>query len=392
MAELRQRRDYGSGSISQRADGTWTARMVIGVNEKGKPRIKALYGKTEREVKKKLKDFQEEFYKNDQAVVQRNTVENYMRTWLYENKQNELKPKSFDRLEQTVLYQVIPKVGHIQLAAFQSNDVQIMLNTLKKEGYSYSTVKKAYDAVNECFRTGVIQRTVVFNPALGVAVPAKKSFGKTEIRYYDDEEVNKLCGAAVSAYSNGKRIYRLGDAIILDLNTGLRLAELLALKWTEVDFVRRKVIVNATRVIVKDRSDGAEKKYVVIEQDSAKSATSMREIDMNDACFEALTRLEEITGQFEYVLSTREGKPVIPRYLDRLFRKIAIAAGLPDEKVYGLHALRHTFASRLFAAGEDVKTVSELLGHSDITITYNTYIHLINDQKRKAVHGVQTKS
>lgn len=196
----------------------------------------------------------------------------------------------------------------------------------------------------------------------------------------------------MSAYSNGKRIYRLGDAIILDLNTGLRLAELLALKWTEVDFVRRKVIVNATRVIVKDRSDGAEKKYVVIEQDSAKSATSMREIDMNDACFEALTRLKEITGQFEYVLSTREGKPVIPRYLDRLFRKNAIAAGLPDEKVYGLHALRHTFASRLFAAGEDVKTVSELLGHSDITITYNTYIHLINDQKRKAVHGVQTKS
>ena len=392
MAELRQRRDYGSGSISQRADGTWTARMVIGVNEKGKPRIKALYGKTEREVKKKLKDFQKEFYKNDQAVVQRSTVEGYMRTWLYENKQNELKPKSFDRLEQTVLYQVIPKVGHIQLAAFQSTDVQIMLNTLKKEGYSYSTVKKAYDAVNECFRTGVIQRTVVFNPALGVAVPAKKSFGKTEIRYYDDEEVNKLCGAAVSAYSNGKRIYRLGDAIILDLNTGLRLAELLALKWTEVDFVRRKVIVNATRVIVKDRSDEAEKKYVVIEQDSAKSATSMREIDMNDACFEALTRLKEITGQFEYVLSTREGKPVIPRYLDRLFRKIAIAAGLPDEKVYGLHALRHTFASRLFAAGEDVKTVSELLGHSDITITYNTYIHLINDQKRKAVHGVQTKS
>lgn len=79
-----------------------------------------------------------------------------MRTWLYENKQNELKPKSFDRLEQTILYQVIPKIGHIQLAAFQSTDVQTMLNALKKEGYSYSSVKKAYDAVNECFRSGVL--------------------------------------------------------------------------------------------------------------------------------------------------------------------------------------------------------------------------------------------
>lgn len=391
MAESKQRRDYGSGSVSQRADGTWTARMVIGVNEKGRPRVKAFYGKTEREVKKKLKDFQKEFYKNDQTVVQRSTVESFMRTWLYENKQNELKPKSFDRLEQTILYQVIPKIGHIQLAAFQSTDVQTMLNALKKEGYSYSSVKKAYDAVNECFRTGVIQRTVVFNPALGVTVPAKKTFAKAEIRYYNDEEVEKLCAAAQSVYSNGKRIYRLGDAIIVDLNTGLRLAELLALKWTEVDFNRRKVVVNATRVIVKDRTDGAEKKYVVIEQDSAKSTTSMREIDMNDACFEALTRLKEITGQFEYVLSTRDGNPLLPRYLDRMLRKIAVAAGFPAEKVYGLHALRHTFASRLFAAGEDVKTVSELLGHSDITITYNTYIHLINEQKKKAVHNVQTQ-
>lgn len=89
MAETEQkRRDYGSGSISKMRNGTWTARMVIGVNEKGKPRIKALYGKTEREVKKKLKDFQKELYKNGQAVVQRGTVESYMKTRLYENEQN----------------------------------------------------------------------------------------------------------------------------------------------------------------------------------------------------------------------------------------------------------------------------------------------------------------
>lgn len=392
MAETKQRRDYGSGSISQRADGTWTARMVIGVNEKGRPRIKALYGKTEREVKKKLKDFQKEFYKNDQSVVQRSTVENYMRTWLYENKQNLLKPKSFDRLEQTVLYQVIPLVGHIQLAAFQSSDVQTMLNTLKKNGLSYSTVKKAYDAVNECFRTGVIQKTVLFNPALGVAVPAKKTFGKSEIRYYNNDEVDKLCEAATAVYTNGKRVYRLGDGIIVDLNTGLRMAELLALKWTEVDFERRRVVVNSTRVIVKNRDDNAEHKYTVIEQDSAKSATSIREVDMNDACYDALMRLKEITGEYDYVLSTKDGKPLSPRYLDRMLRKIAVASEFPEDKIYGLHALRHTFASRLFAAGEDVKTVSELLGHSDITITYNTYIHLINEQKRKAVHSVQTKT
>ncbi len=365
--------------------------MVIGVNENGKPKIKALYGDTEREVKRKLKEFQIEFYKNDQTVVQRSTVESYMKRWLYNNKQNLLKPKSFDRLEQTVLYQVIPQVGHIQLAAFKSDDVQTMLNNLREAGLAYSTIKKAYDAVNDCFRTGVIQKTLMFNPALGVAVPAKKTFAPSKIKYYNDEEVEALCAAARKKYSNGVNVYRLGEAIVVDINTGLRMAELLGQRWSDIDFERRKSIVNITRVIVKDRRENAKNKYVVIDQDSGKSEASSREVDMNDAAYEAYKRLYEVTGQFEYVLSTKDGKPLTPRYLDRMFRKIATAAKFPEEKIYGLHALRHTFASRLFAAGEDVKTVSELLGHSDITITYNTYIHLIDEQKKKAVQTIQTK-
>ena len=281
----KQRRDYGTGSISQRKDGTWTARMVIGVNEKGKPRIKALYGKTEREVKKKLKEFQKEFYKNDQTVVQKNTVESYMLNWLHTNKKNTLKPKSYDRLEQTITYQVIPHIGHIQLAAIQANDVQNMINKLAEEGKSYSTIKKAYDAVNECFRTGIIQKTVLFNPALGVTIPAKSSFGKKEIRCYDEAETKRLCETAVSVYSNGNRVYRLGDAIVLDVNTGLRLAEILALKWEEVDLKGRTIHINATRVIVKDRNEDASKKYVVIEQDSTKSQSSTRDIPLNDDAY-----------------------------------------------------------------------------------------------------------
>ena len=381
----KQRRDYGTGSISQRADGTWTARMIIGVNEKGKPRVKALYGKSEREVKKKLKEFQKEFYKNDQTIVQKNTVESYMLNWLHTNKRNTLKPKSYDRLEQTLTYQVIPYIGHLQLAAIQANDVQKMINGLADSGKSYSTIKKAYDAVNECFRTGIIQKTVLFNPALGVTVPAKNTFKQKDIRCYDEIETQKLCEVAISIYSNGKRIYRLGDAIVLDVNTGLRLAELLALKWTDVDLENRMIHVNSTRVIVKDRSTNAEKKYMVLEQNSTKTKTSTRDIPLNDDSYNALLRLSEITGKFEYVLSTKAGKPMTPRYLDRMFRKIAVAAGFEENKIYGLHSLRHTFASRLFANGEDVKTVSELLGHSDITITYNTYIHLINQQKKTAI-------
>ena len=139
----KKRRDKGDGCISQRADGTWTARIRVGLTPEGKPKIKAFYGKSEREVKKKLKEFEKELHKNDMSVVQKGTVESYMLNWLRSVKSNELKPKSYDRLEQTLTYQVIPYIGHLQVAAIQPDDVQKMVNELKDKGLSYSTIKKA---------------------------------------------------------------------------------------------------------------------------------------------------------------------------------------------------------------------------------------------------------
>lgn len=391
MSEKKQMREYGTGCISQRKDGKWTARITVGTNENGKPKVKAFYGNTEREVKKKLKDFQKELAKNDYVVVQRNTVAVYMTNWLESNKRNELKPKSYDRLEQTLAYQVFPKIGHLQIASIQSSHVQKMVNDLRDEGYSYSTIKKAYDAVNDCFRTGMIQKTVMFNPALGVKLPSKKSFGKTEIKFYEENEIKQIQEAAVETFSNGKQIYRLGAAIPLAINTGLRMAELLGLKWNDISFEKKTLSVNGTRVVVKNRSVNAESKYIVIDQDSAKTEAGERTIPLNDDAYNALLNLKGVTGDFEYVLSTENGNPILPRYLDRLCRCILVKAGLPEEKIYGLHSLRHTFASMLFRNGVDVKTVSELLGHSDVTITYNTYIHLIEDQKRIAVETMNKK-
>lgn len=389
MADKTTRREKGSGSVSQRKDGTWTARFTIGVNEHGKQKVKAFYGKSEREVRRKLNDFKKEYYKNSSTSVQRSTVQQYMTRWLNENKKNSLKPKSFDRLEQTLTYQVFPKIGHLQVAALQSDDVQKMINDLKEEGKSYSTVKKAYDAVNDCFRTGVIQRTVIFNPALGVTIPQRKSFGVSQIKYHEADAVVNICNAATSVYSKGQRVYRLGDAIILDLNTGLRLAELAALKWADIDFDAKVLHVNSTRVVVKDRSPDAEKQYITLEQDSTKSASGDRCVDLNDTAMESLRRLHDITGEYEYVLATKDGNPISLRYLDRMCRKIEVAAGLPDDQIYGMHALRHTFATTLFANGVDIKTISELLGHSDITITYNTYVHVIKKLKRDAVLSIK---
>ena len=185
-------RDYGTGSISQRKDGTWTARIRIGTKDDGKAIVKAFYGHTQTEVKKKLKDFMKSAEANSPNVVRKQTVETFIITWLTTNKVNKLKPKSYDRLEMTINRQVLPHIGRIQLAMIQPADIQKMVNSLKAEGLSYSTIKKAYDAVNDCFRTGVIQGSVAKNPAIGVTLPARNQFKKPEIKFFNMEEVQSL--------------------------------------------------------------------------------------------------------------------------------------------------------------------------------------------------------
>lgn len=168
-------RRYGEGTVYQRSDGRWVASVYLGKKADGKNNIKSMYAKSEPEARRKLKEFKKEMTKHDVANLAKGTVGSYMLDWLHNNKQNLLKPTSSDRLETTLTYQVIPAIGHIQLAAIQSADIQNMVNDLYyNQRKSLSTVKKAYDAVNDCFRTGVIQHTVSLNPAVGVAMPSKR--------------------------------------------------------------------------------------------------------------------------------------------------------------------------------------------------------------------------
>lgn len=102
----------------------------------------------------------------------------------------------------------------------------------------------------------------------------------------------------------------------------------------------------------------------------------------------ALNALKAVTGKSKYVLATKDGNRKSARDIDKLVRRVILRAGFPEEKVYGPHALRHTFATLLLQTGTDVKIVSELLGHSTVSITYNTYIHVIKEQKAKALSSL----
>ena len=154
-------RDKGDGSVYKVRDDFWRASYRIGKKANGKPNIKYFSGKSEYEVKKKLKKFITEFIKNDFIDVKKITVEKYMNNWLYNVKINELKPKSFDIKEHILNNQVYKYIGDIQIGGLASNDIQNLINTLVSNGYSYSTIRKAYDAVNSCFKLGVIKGDII---------------------------------------------------------------------------------------------------------------------------------------------------------------------------------------------------------------------------------------
>ena len=384
----KKRREQGTGGISQRKDGLWQGRFDAGVKPNGKRDVKYVYAKTEAECKRKLREMIKQIHSTEYINVQKGTVKGYMNSWLLDVKKNDLKPKSFDRLEQTLELDVYPYIGHLQLQALKSKDVQDMINTLKDNGRARSSIKKAYDAVNACFKHGVIQKTVQNNPAVGVTIPSKKLFPAPKLHFYTAEEATKLSEQAMSRWGNGKRRYPMGAFVPLLINTGMRMGELLALKWdTDVDLDAKQITIHNNMTFIRDRTK--EKGHKLQEQDSTKTeAGQNRPIPLNDQAFAALLDIRQVTGEETYVMSTKNGTVITPRNIDRIFRRIAVGAGLPEEKIYGIHALRHTFATLLLSNGVDIKTVSELLGHSDVTITYNTYIHVVDDLKRKALASI----
>ncbi len=163
-------------------------------------------------------------------------------------------------------------------------------------------------------------------------------------------------------------------AILMDLYTGMRLGELCALKWSEVDLKNGEIRITNTLQRIKDESDSPNKTKII--RTSPKTLSSMRTIPIPEAML-PLIREASVTDSF---FVTRNAHFADPRTLQNHFKKILKECGIKDAN---FHALRHSFASFCIESGVDPKTLSEILGHSNVNITLNLYVHTTMDAKRK---------
>jgi integrase len=374
------RRDNGEGSIFQRKDGRWVAQIQMN----NVPKI--FYGKERKDVIAKLKEFKLNHLQGFDSLLTVN-LKDYISNWFKTVKINDLKPSALDRLERTIDNQVIPKIGHYTIDKLTAPIIQEeLMNSLFDDGMSYSSIKKAYDAINACMKYAVKNRQIMFSPVENVKKPSTTKFEKTEIVIFTEEEIKRFEEACILKYSNGQIIYKTGYGLILILYTGLRMGEALALKWADVDFGLKRIKVDNNIVMAKNRKKkkDTDPNIILIEQDTTKTKKGVRYVGLSKKAYNALEQLKSMKyyNPEGYVLTTANNTPIRPRNLQNTFDSILDKASINHN---GLHVLRHTFASMLFKKGVDVKTVSELLGHADVRTTYNTYIHLIQEQKNKAI-------
>lgn len=378
---MAQKRDNGTGTIYQRANKTWVGKIYLGRDETGKEKFKYLSGKTEGEVKRKIREYNQSGAKIDAKKI---SLGDYLLNWLQTYKKGTVKLSSYDALENTIRNQIIPNIGMIQLQQISSDDIQSFLNKLKEEdGYSHSTVKKAHDCLHAALLHATIKKDIADNPMLLVKMPDKKLFQTKEIRFFTEEECRRIVEESSRRHGTGTPVYIYGDAYVLMLNTGIRLGEAIGLKKTDWDEAGETLHIQRNIQSVFNRDENGNRitgKRLI--SNTTKTYSGDRVIPLNRAASDALERLCRQHMDSEYIICSSKGNVVPPERLERTFCRMLKNIGISQT---GTHSLRHTFASILFANGTDVKTVSELLGHASIQITLNTYVHLIGKPKHDAV-------
>lgn len=380
MAKKTERREKGTGTIYQRENGTWAGRINEGIGGNGKPKYKYFSGKTEAEVKRKIREYNKS---GSKIEIKKISLGTYVNNWLQTYKKNTIKDTSFDTLEKTVRNYVVPRLGGIQLQQLTSDDIQKCLQALKDDGYSHSTVKKVHDCLNEVLLHATIKKDIAENPMLLVNMLSKETFETKEIRFFNRQECALIVEEAMREYSTGRRIYLYGDAFILILNTGLRLGELLGLKKDDWDKDAKTLRVKRNIQSVRNRDkEGNVTKGRRLVTNSTKTYSGDRTLPLNKNATEALERLCAANKSAELIICSTKGTMVPHERIERTFHYLLSNIGI--EKT-GPHSLRHTFASMLFAKKKDIKTISKLMGHANIQITLNTYIHLFENVDHDAV-------
>lgn len=370
----KNRRGHGEGSVYEFKPGVWAASIDLGWIE-GKRRRKVVYAATEAEAITKRDELKRKLQHGVDLTAPPRSIGAWLTEWIEDKaRDGSIKPTTLDRYRRAITTHLIPHVGKVKLEKLAPRDVQRMVSALRGKQAPASIVKihaVLRAALADALRLDLIERNV----AKSVKLP---SVGRNERRALSPEEAQKLL-----AQVKGNRLEAF---FVLALCTGLRRGELLGLRWVDVDTDGKVLFVRQTL----QRADG-ELRIV-----RPKTHRSTRAVPLGRVALDALGRHREVQEREKaavaelwrdsgLVFTNTLGGAMEPRNVNRRFELARKAVGLEWLR---LHDLRHAFATFLLHDGQALRTVMDLLGHSTIRLTADTYGHVLPSRAREAAEGI----
>jgi integrase len=243
-----------------------------------------------------------------------------------------------------------------------------MVNDLHKKGLSYSTVKKAYEAVGGCLRYYRIKNGVAFNPCEGILLPQNTKREISDIKYFHDAQRKKICEEATKTFSNGYPAYRLGWAYVLLMYSGMRVGELCALTWDDIDL--KENVINVNKSVVFRNNNRPELSY-------PKTNKSIRRVEAPKIVIDALKAYRGINiapKLFHGKDGEYMGQTGYAGEWERIKKKIE--AELGHETDLTMYCFRHNYCSELYYSEVSLKEAQRLLGHASYKMIMDVYAHL----------------
>jgi len=367
------KRSSGEGTIVKRSDGRWAGAVSLPNGKR-----KWCYGKTQQEVARKIATVRRDRDSGLPISSERRTVKDYLEGWL-DMRRPSLRPGAHDNYTWYCGKYIIPAIGQIQLSRVTGEHVQRLLANRLSEGLAPSTVRYIHavlrNALNEAVALGIVPRNV--------ALMVKKPRGRRiEMRCWDPQQARIFLDAA-----RNDRLYTL---YVVALSTGLREGELLALRWRDVS--------------LPDSGDGSLRvqhtlhcRDNVMSIEEVKTEAGRRQIHLSAYAAEALRqhalrqqqereKVGPLWRDHDLVFCNTIGGAIHVSNLRRQsFAPLVKAAGVPYIRPYDM---RHTAATLLLLAGVHPKVVSEMLGHSSVTITLTIYSHVLPMIQRDAADAM----
>ena len=372
----------GAGSIRQRADGTWEARITIGTDPgTGKPDRKSVYGKTQAEVRKKMTAIQRAVDNGTYQAPDKTTVYEWLDEWLKTFCAVKVKPLTYSSYEVAIKNHIKPAIGALKVQAVKGVHVQKLYNGMTASGLSPKTVKNVAAILHKAFSVAQKQGMIQVNPCDAAELPKATQ-----------KEIKPLTDAEIPLFLKAIAGHQMENAYALCLFAGLREGECLGLSWSQVDFEARRITIS--QQLQKEKKKGAAY-YIAPSTKSGKP----RQIEPPEIAFQYLraerkrqaeNRLAagELWSNPDNLVFTNEvGQHYSIFTFYKYFKKIAASIGRPDARP---HDLRHTAATVAIASGADIKSVQDLLGHATASFTLNVYAHSSDQMKKDTAARMQS--